>query len=121
MSSQSPSTAVQSAILACERLVYRAARSSGWLDKTSNRVLPAAFVRRAPLADEAGLSVNTSVEACGKGLSKIHGVISLHVGWVRNLGLDVISDPNDETHANIVGMPRSEEDADKADPDKTLI
>ncbi len=94
--------------LPCHTIVYRAIRSSRkWIDQDTKELLPFAFHRRK---DEKGLSVLVSPhvpneeECCRLApLNKCHGVDSLHVGWVRDLGLDVEQDT--PTHADIIGMP----------------
>ena len=40
---------------------------------------------------------------------------SLHVGYIKDLGLDVIIDPEDETHALIVGLPDADNEFDQAE------
>ena len=65
-----------------------------------------AFIRRP--SDTDGLSVNTdSVEGGRNALQNCYAVVSLHVGHMRNLGLDVI--PNEPDHANITNLPSAEE------------
>ena len=100
--------------LACSTIVYRAMARKNWVDATTQSVLPAAFMRRLPPADEDGLSVDIhSAGSCSLALSKCHGVASLHVGRVRNLGLDVVVD--EPPHANITSLPRTTEDAARAE------
>jgi hypothetical protein len=106
--------------LPCSAVVYRAMSRKGWIDQTGHCVLPAAFVRRPPPADGSGLSVDIdSPGSCHKSLKKCHGVVSLHVGRVRDLRLDVVVD--DSPHANITGVPRQEEDRDKAEHLASLL
>lgn len=96
--------------LACGTIVYRAMARKAWVDPTTQRVLPAAFVRRPAPVDDDGLSVDVdSARSCALALNKCHGVASLHVGRVRDLGLDVVVDK--VPHANITGIPRATEDA----------
>lgn len=91
--------------LVCSTIVYRAMARKSWVDAETQGILPAAFIRRPAPADEDGLSVDViSAQSCAKSLRKCHGVASLHVGRVRNLGLDVAIDAH--PHANIVGIPR---------------
>lgn len=82
-------------------------RSSDFQD---GQVLANAFHRRD--TDNPGISVDYDVEVpggCGKTLNKKYAVVSLHVGHVRELGLDVVispeSDPEYKTHADITGLP----------------
>jgi len=85
--------------LACNQIVFRALRPS-WVDRQTMDVLPIAFVRRHI---ESGLSVNVaSAESCSKTLRRC-GVGSLHVGRIRDLGLDVVVDSH--PHAEIAGVP----------------
>lgn len=93
--------------LPCSAIVYRAIRPR-WVDSETNQVLPAAFVRRPPPNDDDGLSVDvSSPQSCATALSKCK-VASLHVGRVRDEGLDVVVDQL--PHANITGVPRQDED-----------
>ncbi len=98
--------------LACEKIVWRLTRKKHW-DKLTGELLPDAYFRRPPDGDKKGdvegLSVIThdygdlaSFEAAA-GLSKTGGVVSLHTGRVRTLGLDIV--PNRQDHANITEMP----------------
>jgi hypothetical protein len=106
--------------LPCCRIVYRAMARKNWTDRVANRVLPAAYIRRPPPADEDGLSVDVSSAAsCATALSKCFGVASLHTGRVRDVGLDVVVDH--APHANIVGLPRPEVDRDRAERFASLL
>jgi hypothetical protein len=100
--------------LPCSAIVYRAIRAS-WVDKDS-RLLTSAFVLRPKKSgrDLDGLSVVTSsVDGCASALANCYGVVSLHVGSLRNLGLDIV--PDDDTHAYITGLPFPDEDKLKAE------
>jgi hypothetical protein len=46
-------------------------------------------------------------------LKRCYGVVSLHVGRVRDLGLDVVVD--EAPHANITGLPRQTDDVLRAE------
>jgi hypothetical protein len=93
--------------LPCSTIVYRAIRPK-WVDPVTRTVLPIAFQRRPAPSDEDGLSVDIlSAQSCAQALRNCQ-VASLHVGRVRDLGLDVVVD--EPPHANIVGVPRQEED-----------
>ena len=96
--------------LPCSEIVYRGMRSRRWLDPTRENVLPAAFFRRPNETD--GLSVNPSSECDIKYVRELlnpcHGVVSLHVGRVRDLGLEVEQD--ESKHACIKGLPYQDED-----------
>jgi hypothetical protein len=100
--------------LVCDHIVFRALLKRGWIDVVTNTVLPGAFFRRPSPKDPDGLSVDTySPQNCVAGFSTTFGVASLHVGRVRDLGLDVV--PDEETHANVIGLPYAADDAAKAE------
>lgn len=100
--------------LPCSAIVYRAMLRKKWIDPISGTVLPAAFMRRPPPQDEDGLSVDiVSPASCASPFKQCYGVGSLHVGKVRDLGLDVQVDA--APHANITELPRKEEDAARAE------
>lgn len=100
--------------LPCSKIVYRALARKNWVDRESNRVMPAAFLRRPPPQDDDGLSVDVeSANSCERALRTCFGVVSLHVGSLRDLGLDVEVD--DPPHANIKGLSRPMDDAAKAE------
>jgi hypothetical protein len=100
--------------LGCETIVYRAIARKKWIDPASQRVLPAAFFRRPPPKDEDGLSVDVvSPNSCASVLRDCFGVASLHVGRIRNVGLDVVVD--ESPHANITGLPCSADDQTEAE------
>jgi len=88
--------------LPCSTIVYRTLTRSR--DLRDGLPTSEAFLRRA--RDTEGLSVDYDVavpDGCGRGLSKKRAVVSLHVGRIRDSGLDVIPDEID--HANIIGLP----------------
>jgi hypothetical protein len=106
--------------LACSAIVFRAMARKNWIDRVSQRVLPAAFIRRPPPADEDGLSVNVeSPESCASALRECFGVASLHAGRVRDMGLDVVVDA--PPHANITGLPRQTDDRTQAERLASLL
>ncbi len=98
--------------LHCGTLVYRAVRRS-WLDPDAEggALLPDAFLRVRP-SDEQGLSVAGSLDEARAALSNPAAVVSLHVGRIRDLGLDVIADPLPQvpgsTHAVLVNLPQGD-------------
>lgn len=73
--------------------------------------------------EEKGLSVNIaavcSPQECANRFSKCNAVISLHVGTVRDLGLDVVQDK--QNHANITGIPYREDDLAEAERLASLL
>lgn len=105
MSTPTSEEASPPANLPCGFIVYRAIRR-GWVVEHTGELATIAFIRR--LSDTDGLSVNTvSVEGARNTTQRCFAVVSLHVGRVRNLGLDVVPDQPD--HANITNLPSAEE------------
>ena len=84
--------------------VFRAAKNKSWFSADGKKGAPPAFYRRSPLNSEypdlKGLSVDTSTDAILENMDrKFYGFISLEVGQVRGLQLDVERDA--ATHGNI--------------------
>lgn len=100
--------------LPCTKIVHRALIWENWVDRQTGHILPSAFIRRAR---ERGLSVGIDVsvhEYLQSRFSKpTYGAGSLHVGRVRDLGLQVIQDKVD--HGEIRGLPLREENAAEAE------
>src|SRR5262249_8108792 len=98
--------------LTCSDLVYRSIITDYWVNRKTGKIKPAAFRRRP--ADAKGLSVNIaanySIQQCIESphYNECFAVGSLHVGCIRDLGLEVVPDTAD--HANIVGVPLEGED-----------
>lgn len=93
----------------CNKIVYRAALFRDWIKGA--KIKKQAFYRLEK--DQAGVSVSPTPEDCSRELTDpAHGIIALHVGWVRDLGLDII--PDSPTHATIVGIPTRNHDYAKA-------
>ncbi len=87
----------------CNKIVYRAIISESWLKAGKTVVKHQAFRRRRD-KDPTGITVNPTPLDCTEGLTDpIEGVLSLHVGKVRDIGLDIV--PDRPTHANIMGVP----------------
>src|SRR5438270_19860 len=88
-------------------VVYRALTRSRDINKLTGDPAPDGFIRREK-GDEDGLSVSItrSVEVEFKAL------VSLTVGQIRELGLDVIQD--EPTHAYIVDLPLRSESTQSA-------
>ena len=106
--------------LPCRAIVYRAMARKNWIDRIANQVLPAAYFRRPPPADEDGLSLDvSSPPSCAATLRECYGVASLHVGRIRDIGLDVVVD--DKPHAVISGVPRREDDPTRAERLASLL
>lgn len=104
----------------CSTIAYRAIRRKEWLDPDdTSRIKDAAFMRRRPkrdahnliidTMDDDGLSVYDSfhieAQACIEDHLSCHGLATLHVGTLRDLGLTVIRDPDDHRKLLIVDMP----------------
>lgn len=98
----------------CGDIVYRALSLSSDRNPETGEAITAAFIRRPAPRDSKGLSINhhCDSEHCRKSLNKCYGVVSLHAGNVRSLGLDLIPDDPliDPHHGNITGLPYKEDD-----------
>ena len=95
--------------LPCETIVYRAAMDETWFSEDKTEVDAIAFHRRER-RDPSGLTIGLHDRFYrGTLLRPIAGVISIHVGHVRDVGnelgveLDVVVDA--DPHGNIVGLP----------------
>jgi hypothetical protein len=111
--------------LPCNELVYRLAIRSRDVDQDRPKLWLTAFIRRPPKdeqdrGDEDGLSVNPS-HSCnledakggfGGVIKRVYGIGTLHTGWVRDLGLEIIQD--EDIHALIQGLPYEREDPAEA-------
>ena len=94
---------------------FRALRPK-WIDPDSNEILAVAYRRRESPKDEKGISVNIrcTVEFSRDTLQNCKAVAKVSTGDVRALEpLDIV--PDSPNHANIIGIPRYEEDALKAE------
>lgn len=114
MNEKSASSKAEFEPLPCNSIVYRALLRKRWIDQDTGKLKADAYFLRD---SEQGLSVNIaetySPEQCAKQFKNCFGVASLHVGRVRELGLDVV--PDSLTHANIIGLPRSKDDLAEAE------
>ena len=102
--------------LTCSKIVYRAMTRKSWVNRTTEQptILPSAFIRRPPPSDDDGLSMDIlSAESCTAPFRESFGSASLHVGRIRDLGLDVVVD--NPPHACITGLPLSSDDLAKAE------
>lgn len=99
----------------CGEIVYRALSRAAGRNPDTGEPISVAFIRRAAPRDASGLSINYNCDSehCRNSLKKCYGVVSLHVGRVRSLDLDVI--PDEPQHGNITGLPRKEEDEVQAE------
>src|SRR5438445_149374 len=100
--------------LPCSTIVYRAMLRRQWIEKRTNRITSAAFIKRPRErgGDDAGLSVGIAnrctLEAFRCGFTACYGVTTLHVGRIRDIDeLDVEQD--EPAHANITGLPYKED------------
>ncbi len=114
--------------LQCGAIVWRLVRKKAWIDADTNTLLPDAYLRRREI-DTDGLSVGIkgrcTLEEFQSSLKKVHGVVSLHVGHVRDLALDVLPDDPQQTanegweydpcHANIINLPYIEDNPKEAE------
>lgn len=94
--------------LECDTLVFRAIRS-GWVKDES--ITSQAFILRRFVNGslETGLSVGNNVQTVIDKLDKSKSVVSLHVGRVKDIDLDVIPDRAGATHAQIKELPPPED------------
>jgi hypothetical protein len=99
----------------CGEIVYRALSRAADRNPDTGEPISVAFIRRAAPRDANGLSINHNCDSeyCRNSLRKCYGVVSLHAGRVRSLGLDVI--PDEPQPGNITGLPRLEEDEVQAE------
>jgi hypothetical protein len=90
-----------------------------WLNSRKQPPQPTrdAFTPRVNGADDDGLSAGLTPLAVKESLRKA-GTVSLHVGRLRNIGLNVIRDPEDDTHALIYGVPRLTGESTPAEIDR---
>jgi hypothetical protein len=103
----------------CSTIAYRTIRRKDWFDPDDDlRVKADAFMRRRPRikadrthdpGDDDGLSVYDSFHierrSCIESERSCHGVATLHVGTLRDLGLTVIRDPENHQKLLIPDMP----------------
>jgi hypothetical protein len=91
----------------CNTILFRAVPYDNLLRKDGTHK-DAVFFRRNT-TDPNGLSITTTISACKAQFDlPIFGVRSLHVGRLRNHGLEVF--PSSATHANIRYVPTRSED-----------
>ncbi|MBC6480459.1 MAG: hypothetical protein GDA56_24475 [Hormoscilla sp. GM7CHS1pb] len=87
-----------------------------WIDENTGKVsLNAYYLRKKK--NEMGLSVRIASvctpSECADRFRNCYGVVSLQVGSIRELGLDVVLDS--QSHGQIVGLPYREDDRTTAD------
>ena len=103
----------EAASLDCGEILYRAVLRKSQLDITKRPPRPTAdnFMCR-PEQDDDGLSVGIasrlSPAEFAARFTKCHAIVSIHTGHLRDLGLRIIVDPEDDTHALIQGLPDRE-------------
>lgn len=95
--------------LACGSIVYRVLLKKRWLNEDTGDVDAGAYLLREKEKD-SGLSVfiatAVSPQECADRFDRCFGVASLHVGRIRDIGLDVV--PDKVNHACITGLPYRE-------------
>ncbi len=114
MNEEPASSAAEFEPLSCSAIVYRALLRKKWINEDTGEVKADAFFLRE---NEAGLSVNIaescSPQKCVASFKKCSAVASLHVGRVRELGLDVIRDS--KIHANLTKLPHEDDNLAEAE------
>jgi len=93
----------------CSEIVFRVLMNSKQMKELSE----AFFLRADEVNSGLSVSWNTTPEEARSQFSKCYGAVSLHVGRVRNLSLDVV--PDEPNHANITGLPHKETDPKEAE------
>ncbi|HEY9833198.1 MAG TPA: hypothetical protein V6D26_21780 [Stenomitos sp.] len=116
MTELSASDGAESQPLPCSAIVYRALLKKSWINEDTGAVkADAFFLRERDL--HSGLSVNIattcSPQQCAAPWKGCSAVASLHVGRIRDIGLDAL--PDSETHANIKGLPYREDNLAEAE------
>jgi hypothetical protein len=102
------SDSVDLELIICSEIIYRVLRNKRCIDEDTGEVGLEAFYLRE---SEDGLSICIASkclpEECASNLRKHYGIVSLHAGRIRSLGLDVIHAPLDgfECHGLIKGLP----------------
>ena len=105
--------------LPCSKIVYRALNKKSWINGDTGQILPSAFELRKH-RQEIGISVNTiSPQDCVSKFNRCRFVASLHVGTVRDLGLDIIQDKHN--HADIIGLPYQEDNVAESERLRGLL
>ena len=114
--------------LPCRTIVYRLATNNNWITE-EGKLIPRAFLLRGLITEqrpelERELSVFIA-ERCNYSLKEkyptYYGVVSLHVGHIRNIqeeqkcaNLDVLPDNELVAHASLIGLPNPTEDYPRA-------
>ena len=105
----------------CATILYRQVRRKEWFDPDDeSKVMAEAFMRRRARTrpdgtidegDADGLSVYDSFritrQACVEDCQSCHGLVTLHVGTLRDLGLTVVRDPLDVRKILVIDLPFS--------------
>jgi hypothetical protein len=104
----------------CNTIVYRTIRRHDWFDSDDDECLvDAAFMRRRPKldqhgsvvdpGDDDGLSLYDSFhigpQECIEEELSCHGLATLHVGTLRDLGLEIIRDPENHRKVLVTNVP----------------
>jgi hypothetical protein len=115
----------------CNTIMYRTIRRKDWFDPDDDsRIKAEAFMRRRPKVkpngehdpgDDDGLSVYDSfhmdAQSCIQSELTCYGIATLHVGSIRDLGLNVVRDPTDPRKLLITDMPL----ANPGDPEQEAL
>jgi hypothetical protein len=115
MNENSPADLASTSVdLPCEAIVYRAALEESWFSGDGQTVDPIAFYRRRGGRDDAGVSIGVTPYAHRNFLNNpIAGVISVHVGHVRDVADPELQDSlyveiDNHPHGNIKNVPFKE-------------
>jgi len=97
-------------VLPCTSIVYLAILRRAWINQDTGRIQSGAFIRRPSDVDGLSISIAAacSPEQCMAQFRACFGLATLHVGRMRDLGLNVIADAPD--HACITGLPVQDHD-----------
>src|ERR1051325_6973829 len=100
--------------LECSCIIFRVVLRARSVDRQAGKARSDLFIRRP--SDTNGLSVDIAAHCtpaeCVARFNRTYGVWTLHVGRIRDIGLDVIRDG--PAHANIRGVPYEHEDQKEA-------
>jgi hypothetical protein len=104
----------------CNAILFRTIRRTNWFDPDDEtRIVDVAFARRRPKTDAEGAVIDSGdddglslfdsfhidARACIEQEWSCHGLATLHVGTLRDAGLNVVRDPNDHRKVLITDMP----------------
>jgi len=90
-------------LLACNSIVYRALIKKKWIDEDTVKLKLMLFLHERELGLSVNIAATSSPQESAARFKKCSAIASLHIGRVRQLGLDVVQDSI--THANLTGLP----------------